>query len=300
MPRAPPPWTLAYEWSCGWRTGRGAAAVPGPAGDCGGVSPVSSSSGGGLRIRPERTSSAAQMASMAGAALLPFPPPSATRVHSLPPPSCGGLHGRRGGDGVHGRFERARRRRPPLLADLPSMACGSMAAMAGARAAPWRWQRPDPRHGCCARGWRRPFSSSAPSPAARHGGSPRGPPRDFGRAGPPRPQPREAVFLPGAPPRPSPSSRCRCRRQRWAASTSAARHGGPRRPPQRAMAGRLELCWPDPHAVTMAELVAASSGGGTPHLQYPLPAVPRTPERRPAGRPVPPASMARSASSSLI
>ncbi|KAG2616027.1 uncharacterized protein LOC120664059 [Panicum virgatum] len=71
MPSAPPPWTLASERSCGWRTGWGAAAVPGPAGDCGGVSPVSSSSGGSLRIRPERTSSAAQMASMAGAALLP-------------------------------------------------------------------------------------------------------------------------------------------------------------------------------------------------------------------------------------
>jgi len=40
------------------------------------------------------------------------------------------------------------------------------------------------------------------------------------------------------------------------------------------MAGRLDLRRPDPRAVTIAELVAASSGGGTPH--------PRTPASREA------------------
>ncbi|KAG2607322.1 hypothetical protein PVAP13_4NG239011 [Panicum virgatum] len=102
-PRAPPPQTLASERSYGGRAGWGAAAIPGPAGEGGGVSPVSPSSGGGLWIWTERTSSAAQI-SMAGAP----PRPSAMQVHSLPPPSCGGFHGRCGGDGVHGR----RRRRP--------------------------------------------------------------------------------------------------------------------------------------------------------------------------------------------
>ncbi|XP_039795981.1 uncharacterized protein LOC120661277 isoform X3 [Panicum virgatum] len=139
------------------------------------------------------------------------------------------------------------------------MACGSMAAMAGARAAPRRWQRPGPRHGCCARGWRRPFSSSAPSPAARHGGSPRGPPRDFGRAGPPRPQPREAVFLPSAPPRPSPSSRWR--RAPWRTATaSAACHGGPpRAPPAGSARGHH-----------------GRARGGVQRRWYPAPAVPTT------------------------
>ncbi|KAG2634435.1 hypothetical protein PVAP13_2NG462700 [Panicum virgatum] len=189
---------------------------------------------------------------------------------------------------------------PPPPPAPPSARSGGGRQRARQRRPPWRpWLVPARRHGGGGGGrlgamparpkLARPASSPAPSPVARHCGPPRAPPRELGRGGPPRAQPRESS-------RRTPSSlpllqipalaaevgRVDLLRAPWTtATTSATCHDGPPRPP--------------PVGSTRSHHRGAR--GGVQQRWYPAHAVPRTPERRLAGRPVPPASMARSASS---